>query len=133
IATIVDDHEVFIRDITQVHRGGGVVFARPVPCVVAWRKQLRLVCKPSGDVLGVFDRKVAKGFFKPQRQFKDRTFQMLGENAQIVRIDEGMLGRLVKEKLRMTHDVLIDGGVGGDQYNESPLLSTTGASGLLPG
>ena len=67
-----------------------------------------------------------------KRQFEGGGGKMFGQYVRIVRIDNGVLGRLGEEVIGMTQQVLIDRIVAGQQHGEAFVVTPAAAARLLP-
>ena len=88
----IDDHEIVAGYRAQTHRIGGIGFLGPV---TVFRSTVQKACfarraQRSGTSTS------PKRSSGANRQFKRRTFQMIDENFQIVRLDKGVFRRVAQ-------------------------------------
>src|SRR6266851_184799 len=76
---------------------------------------------------------IAEFVARGNRQFERGAFQMVDEDLQIVRLDEGMLGSVAEEIVRVANDKLIERRRGSHQHGAGASAATAGAAGALPG
>ena len=78
------------------------------------------------------DIHAAKCFARRDWQFKRGAFQVIDQDFQIVRLDEGVLGRAAEKIIGVLHDKLVQRGRGSDQHGARASAAPPGASGALP-
>ena len=100
----VDDHEIVACDRAKAHGVGRIGFLGPV-IILAREMQKPGLRKPRAKIRKVH---VAELFTGGDRQFKSRAFQVIDEDFQIVRLNEGVLGRVTEEVIRVAHHELIE-------------------------
>src|SRR5258708_27922506 len=76
---------------------------------------------------------IAEFVARGNRQFERGAFQMVDEDFQIVRLDEGMLGSVAEEIVRVANDKLIERRRGTHQHGPGASAATAGAAAALPG
>ena len=109
VSTITKLSEVTERRLTV---SGGIGFLRPVPVLAGAMQKARF-----GEALAEFGNiHAAKFFVRRDRQFERGALQMIHQNFQIVRLDEGVLGRAAEEIIRMLHDELVERRGRSDQH-----------------
>jgi len=68
-----------------------------------------------------------------ERQLERRRLQVGEEDVKVVRVDPGLLGRLVEDELRVVDDVLVDGRRRSDQDRDARAQAPAGPPRLLAG
>ncbi len=66
-------------------------------------------------------------------QFSRRTYQMLGHNLFVKRIDNGSFRFTVDKILRISHKILVEGIISGNQYQGRILAAAADPAAALPG
>ncbi len=125
----VDDVVDRAADVTQVDCRGGVLGAAPVPLPAQVLDQL-LLLEDLQHRLRVIAEDVNVGI--GNRQLVRRALDMADGDVRVIGVDDGVFRILVKEIVRVAHEVLINGRVVGDQEDQGFLRAATCASGLLP-
>ncbi len=93
----VHDHEIVRGHRAQAHGVRGIGFLRPVPMFAGAMQKARF----GQAVAQIGDIHAAKRFARGDGQFERRAFQMVHQNFQIVRLNEGVLGRASEKIIRM--------------------------------
>src|SRR5260370_42153971 len=75
---------------------------------------------------------VAEFFVWNDGQFECCAFQMIDEDFQIVGLDEGVLGRVAEEIIRMAHHELVERRGGSYQHSAGASAAASRAAGALP-
>src|ERR1700687_3419071 len=75
---------------------------------------------------------IAEFVARSDGQFERSTFQMIDEDFQIVRLDEGVLRCVAEEIVGMAHDELIERRGGSHQHGARATAAAASASGALP-
>src|SRR5437867_5313585 len=125
----IDDEEIIAGDGPQTDGISGISLLRPVIILPGQVKKTDFG-KPRAQI-----RKIDLSEFvvRTNGQFERRTFQMVDQNFQIVRLDESMFGRVAKKIIRMAHDELIERRRRSHQHGAGASAAAAGAAGALPG
>src|SRR5690242_16637703 len=127
LAGYINNHEIVASDRAQADGVGRISFVSPV-IVFAGEMQKTSFGKPCAEIGKVH---VTELFIARDWQFKRRTFQMVDENLQIVRLDKGVLRRAAKEIIWMAHHELVEWGGRSYQHGaRSPAAAPCAASAL---
>ena len=107
LATIghVNDHEVTLGQAAKADATGGIVIRHPVPAIafVVQDALFLQIGETFGKIL------LTEPLTNPEREFKSSTPNMCHEDDQLVGVNSGVLGRCAQEKIRITHDELVEG------------------------
>ena len=68
-----------------------------------------------------------------KRQLEGGAAQMIGEDDEVVGVDERVFGRALEEIVGVFDDVLVEGAGAGNENRQRGLLAASGAARLLPG
>ena len=124
----VDDDEVVGSDRAQADGIGRIGFLRPVPMVSGAVEESSL-----GEPLAELPQAhVAEFFFRGKRQLEGSALEVVDQDFQIIRLDEGVLGRAAEEIVRMLDDKLVERRGTGHQHRAGAAAAAPGAARALP-
>ena len=83
------------------------------------------------ELLQLLGREGAKAFALGKGKFEHGAAQMIEQDEQVIRIDQGALGRLTEEIVGMMRQELVERIGGGDQNRQGGGSATARATGLL--
>ena len=125
----IDHHDILGVDRPEADLVSRVALRCPVPTVVS-TVQYALFFQVLQKLFQVFP---AEFFSLFKGQLKSRTFDVMQQDEQIVRIDAAMLRREREKVIRIFHDKLVQRIAACDQDGKRSACAPARASGLLPG
>ena len=125
----VDDHDVLRGRGPQRDLRCREVLARPVPAPVAGLSDVAFLGQERQQVVG---RRRPEHLARLERQLERRRPQMREQDVQVVRVEPGLLRRVVEQELRVVDDVLVDRRARGDEHRDAGALPPAGPTELLP-
>ena len=124
----IDDHKIAFGDGPQADAVGRIAVGGPVPAL-AFTMQNAFFLQV---IQQLHQRLTTEALPLTERQFKSGATYMIQQNQQLIRRDEGVLGRGPEEKFGVAHNVLVQRQTGGDQYAQRRAIAPAGPPQTLP-